>query len=206
MRHSLILSFQLPKYVNLSLTFTFFDFSCTGFLCTCVCYVSNPYNRAVRCLNNIWHGRPKIMILLITCLLLLFSFTGSDLLPMTAYSLFLLHDDRQLWNPRDTADKNITDYTEQISSNEAVIPELDQKFSAYYWTWRFITVFRTEWIQSVPSLFLRSILIISLLRLQFLDGMFSLRLLTNTLYAFPIRHLCHTPSPSHSPRFGEKYN
>jgi len=58
-----------------------------GSLSPSACYVSNAYNRAARCLNNIWHGKPKIMKLLITCLLLLFSFTGSDLSPMTTYSL-----------------------------------------------------------------------------------------------------------------------
>jgi hypothetical protein len=74
------------------------------------------------------------MKLLITCLLLLFFFfTGSNLLHMSAYSLFFRHD-RQLRNPHITIDKNITNHTEQISSNEAVIPELDQKFSVYYCT------------------------------------------------------------------------
>jgi len=66
--------------------------------------------------------------------------------------------------------KNTTNYAERISSNEAVISELDQKFSACYWTRWFINVFRAKWIQSVPSLFLRYILIVSLLRLQRLGG------------------------------------
>lgn len=104
--------------------------SCTGFLSRYACYVSNPYNRAARCLN--WHGRPKIMNLLITCLLLLLPLTGSDLFPITAYSLCSSAMMTDNFFTHTKQDRNITNYMQQISSNEAVIPQLDQKFSACY--------------------------------------------------------------------------
>jgi len=72
------------------------------------------------------------MKLLITCLLLLFSFAGSDLSPMTAYLLCSSVMMTDNFESHTKQHKNTTNYAERISSNEAVISELDQKFSACY--------------------------------------------------------------------------